>query len=65
MTEPTLAASSKQTDGDLIVGVCGYITCLSTALILSWLEHTTGMALYTWMFWFVIPVGAVIAGMAC
>lgn len=35
-----------------------------TAVILWWVEARFGFALYTWMFWFVIPVGALLAGFA-
>lgn len=64
MTEPTLAASSRKSAEDLLVGLCGFVTSLLTALILWWVEAQFGFAFYTWMFWFVIPVGALLAGFA-
>ena len=64
MAEPTLAASSKTAGGDFIVAGCGLATSALTALILWWIELKSGFALYTWMVWFVIPVGAILAGFA-
>jgi hypothetical protein len=64
MSEPSLRASSKKSGQDLIVGLCGFVTSLLTAVILWWVEAKFGLALYTWMFWFVIPVGALLAGFA-
>jgi hypothetical protein len=33
-------------------------------LVLWQLEESTGFALYTWMFWFIVPAGAIAAGVA-
>src|SRR5262245_35622626 len=64
MTEPTLAASSRRSVEDLLVGACGFVTSLLTAVILWWVERQFGVAFYTWTFWLVIPVGALLSGFA-
>ncbi len=46
----------------IIVSLLGVITSLITGIILGLIEAYTGYALYSWMFWFVIPVGAILAG---
>jgi hypothetical protein len=59
------AARSTKTDradGDLVIALCGFVSSLTTALILHGIHRLTGLALYTWMLWFVIPVGAIVAG---
>jgi len=63
-TQPPLVASSRKTAEDLLVSVCGFVTSLLTAVILWWTETQFGFAVYTWMFWFIIPVGALLAGFA-
>lgn len=40
----------------------GAITSIATAIILFLIEGSFGFSLYTWTFWFVIPVGAILAG---
>lgn len=57
-------SSTRKTGEDLLVGGFGFITSLLTAVILWVIEQQFGYALYTWMFWFVIPVGALFAGFA-
>jgi hypothetical protein len=47
---------------DLVVTACGLVTCGLTALILALVEEQWDVALYTFSLWFVIPVGALIAG---
>lgn len=64
MTQPSLAGSSRKSGEDLLVGLCGFVTSLFTAVILWWVEAQFGFAFYTWMFWFVIPVGALLSGFA-
>lgn len=64
MPEETLAASSRKSGGDLLVGTCGLVTSLLTAVILWLVETRFGFAFYTWTFWFVIPVGALLSGFA-
>ena len=61
---PTLATSSRKSGEDLLVGLCGFITSLLTAVMLWWIEVQLGFAFYTWMFWFVIPGGALLSGFA-
>ena len=62
--EPGLLASSKRSGEDFLVGFCGLITSLLTAVILWAVETRFGFAFYTWSFWFVIPVGALVSGFA-
>jgi hypothetical protein len=62
MVEPS--AASKATAEDFLVGLCGFVSSVLTAAILWWIETVFGLALYTWMLWFVIPVGAGFAGFA-
>jgi len=62
MTEPRLVASTRKSGEDLLVGLCGFVTSLLTALILWWVEAHFEFAFYTWTFWFVIPVGALLSG---
>jgi hypothetical protein len=54
--------TSRQADANLVIALCGFISSLITALILNGIERLTGLALYTWMLWFVIPLGALLAG---
>lgn len=49
-------------DKQLIVGILGIGTSLLTGVILGLIEVYTGYAIYSWMFWFVIPVGAFLSG---
>ena len=49
-------------DKQLIVGILGIGTSLLTGVILGLIEVYTGYAIYSWMLWFVIPVGAFLAG---
>ena len=62
--EPTLSQSSKQAGGDLVIGLCGFVTSVATGAVLWAIEQVTGFAFYTWMFWFVIPAGALLSGFA-
>jgi hypothetical protein len=62
--EPTLVAGGKRSAEDFIVGGCGFVTSVVTALMLWLVEQRFGFALYSWMFWFVIPVGALLSGFA-
>jgi hypothetical protein len=64
MTKSTLGLSSIQTSKNLLVGLCGFATSILTAFILWWVEVQFGFAFYTWMFWFVIPIGALLSGFA-
>lgn len=64
MTQSALGSSSISTSEDLLVGVCGFVTSLLTAVILWQIELLFGFAFYTWMIWFIIPAGAGLAGFA-
>jgi hypothetical protein len=59
-----LAKDSRKAGEDFLVAGCGLLTSFVTALILWFVEKQFGFALYTWMFWFVIPVGALFSGFA-
>jgi len=63
-TPETLAATTKKTGEDLLVAGCGLVTSVLTAFILWIIEQKFGLALYTWMYWFVIPAGALLSGFA-
>jgi hypothetical protein len=52
----------KTTVQDLLVTLFGAITSLLTAILLSWIERHWNFSIYSFMFWFVIPVGAIGAG---
>ena len=47
---------------DLLVGAAGLLTSVLTALLLWWIERQFNFALYSWIFFFVIPAGAIAAG---
>ncbi|HUY15469.1 MAG TPA: hypothetical protein VMX16_17840 [Terriglobia bacterium] len=64
MPEPGLAADSRKAGEDIRVALCGLVTSFLTALILWFVEERFGFALYTWMFWSIIPVGALLSGFA-
>lgn len=64
MSDQALPASSRQAGVDLLIGACGFVTSLITALILWWVEGRFGFAFYTWTFWLVVPVGALLSGFA-
>lgn len=49
---------------DLLVAGFGAATSFLTASILAALEIEFGFSIYSWMFWFVIPVGAICSGLA-
>lgn len=50
-------------DKQLIVGMLGIGTSLLTGVILGLIEAYTGFAVYSYMLWFIVPVGAAIAGL--
>jgi hypothetical protein len=64
MSQTSPEAGSRKTGEDLLVGLCGFVTSLVTAFILWWVELAFGFAFYTWMFWFIVPVGALVSGFA-
>ena len=49
---------------DLIVTGFGLVSSLLTVVLLILVEEYFNIALYTWMLWLVVPVGAVLAGFA-
>ena len=49
---------------DFAVAAIGAVTSLVTATILVAVERLTGFSFYTFAFWFVIPVGAILSGFA-
>ncbi len=52
----------KKTLQDLVVSAFGATTSIATAIILFFIEVRFGFSLYTWIFFFVIPVGAMLSG---
>ncbi len=54
----------KRTTEDLLVTAFGAATSLATAFLLWKVEDWFGFSFYTWMFWFIIPAGALISGFA-
>ena len=53
----------KATIQDIIVTIFGAISSLFTAVLLSWIERKWNLSIYSFMLWFVIPVGALGSGM--
>ena len=53
----------KRLAQDLIVTAFGAAASLLTSLLLSQFERNLGISLYTFSFWFIIPVGAIGAGL--
>lgn len=53
-----------RTDKQILVAAFGITSSLLTAIALALIEFYTGYALYSWMFWFVIPLGACLSGFA-
>ena len=49
---------------DFLVSGLGATTSIITAVILAAVELRFDFSLYTWMFWFVIPAGAILCGFA-
>jgi hypothetical protein len=49
-------------DKQVLVAVFGIASSLLTGIILALIEVYTGFAFYSWSFWFIIPVGAFLAG---
>ncbi len=53
-----------RTDKQILVAAFGATTSLLTGIILGLIEFYTGYAIYSWMFWFIIPAGALLSGFA-
>jgi hypothetical protein len=49
-------------DKQMLVAAFGITTALLTGVALGYLEVESGFAFYSWMFWFVIPVGSILSG---
>lgn len=49
-------------DKQLLAAVFGIATSFITGIILGLIEVHSGCALYSWVFWVVIPVGAILSG---
>jgi hypothetical protein len=54
----------KRFGEDLLVTAFGAATSLLTAFLLYGIERVFDLSVYTWMFWFVIPAGALLSGFA-
>tara|TARA_B110000211_G_C13968582_1_gene503901 strand:- start:150 stop:989 length:840 start_codon:yes stop_codon:yes gene_type:complete len=55
----------KSTTGkEIATSVLGFITTIITVGICSWVEINWNFSIYTWMFFFIIPAGALCAGFA-
>src|SRR5258708_33219829 len=64
MSEALVTSGGKSGGSTLLTSVFGLTTSILTGLILWFVEQKFGFAFYSWTFWFVIPVGAGIAGFA-
>jgi hypothetical protein len=60
--QPSITSDVSRLLQDFVVAGVGAATSLATAAILIAIERSTGFSFYTFMFWFVIPVGAVLSG---
>jgi hypothetical protein len=49
---------------DFLVTAIGVFTSIVTAVILVVVDLKFDFSLYSWMFWFVVPVGAILCGFA-
>jgi len=52
----------KLSSQNFLVTLCGAVSSVLTALLLSWLEMRWRFSFYSYMLWFVIPVGAICSG---
>lgn len=64
MNNADLEFQSGRASQDLVISLCGFLTSLLTAVILWWVESRFGVAIYSFTAWFVIPIGAILAGLA-
>lgn len=53
-----------RTDKQLLVAAMGFSTSAVTGIALGLIEYYTGYAIYSWTLWFVVPIGAILAGSA-
>lgn len=49
---------------DMIVTAFGFVTSTGVAWLSWWMAANWDFAIYTWMFWFVVPAGAIACGFA-
>ncbi len=63
MASSQIASSRSSLVQDLIVTAGGFIASTATAWALYAMERWWGFSLYSLMIWFVLPAGAIIAGM--
>jgi len=61
---PAIRSDVSSVVQDLLVAGFGTATSFLTAIILAGLEIKFDFSIYSWMFWFVIPVGAICSGFA-
>jgi hypothetical protein len=52
----------NRTTQDFLVAAFGLLTSILIAVIVSWVERHLDIALYSFMFWFIIPAGAIGTG---
>jgi hypothetical protein len=52
----------NRTTQDFVVAASGLLTSILIAVILSWIQRNLEIALYSVMFWFIIPAGAIGTG---
>ncbi|MBN1546008.1 MAG: hypothetical protein JW902_05040 [Syntrophaceae bacterium] len=64
MSQPNDNVGARRIVEDLLVGLCGFVTSLITAVVLCLIELWFGFAFYSLTFWFIIPVGALLSGFA-
>jgi DNA-directed RNA polymerase subunit M/transcription elongation factor TFIIS len=55
-------STKVRADKQLAIAVMGFGSVALTGIILGFLEATTGFAIYSLMLWFIIPIGALLAG---
>jgi hypothetical protein len=64
MNQPSPKMIAGTNGEDMILALCGFVTSLVTAVILWWVELGLGVAFYSWILWFILPVGAMVSGFA-
>jgi hypothetical protein len=60
----TIRSDVSSVGQDLVVAAFGAATSFVTAIILAAIEIKFDLSIYSWMLWFVIPVGAICSGFA-
>ena len=54
----------RQSLENLVLTLCGAITAVLVASLMFWVEQSFQLSLYSWTFWFILPVGAGLTGFA-